>query len=138
MFRFKRKGEYIYYPKEDNLKLKIKDKKENYSILLRSKFCKSEPGEGDIILNIDSEGFVIGISFLEASQIFKISKDSLEKIKKYEYQAKIIKKSISIKVEIEAEQNNKSITKKFSIKSKTREERETEVDCSMISYGLGF
>ena len=63
-----------------NLKLKIKDKKENYSILLRSKFCKSEPGEGDIILNIDSEGFVIGISFLEASQIFKISKDSLEKI----------------------------------------------------------
>lgn len=90
MKNIKAKGEVDYDLKNDILFFKTKNREYVKSVEL-----------DNIVLDIDSEGFIVGIQIFEASEFLKMSKINLRDVPKWEFNAKTEK----------VQENGKAVTK---------------------------
>ncbi len=72
------KGEFSYDKENDIIFFKIKDR--NY-------FKSLEFDE--LVVDLDSKDFIIGLRIFEASRLLKIDKDRIESLHKFEFNAKV-------------------------------------------------
>ena len=84
------KGEIDYDYENDILFLKVKNRTYDHSLEL-----------DDMVLDVDEEGYIIGIQLFGASQTFNTNKDSLQSIKKWEFKIKTEEKIISLQLTFE-------------------------------------
>ncbi|MBI3032224.1 DUF2283 domain-containing protein [Candidatus Woesearchaeota archaeon] len=71
-------GEHSYDFENDILTFKIKDR--NYS--LSEEF-------NNLVMDIDTEGFITGLRIFDASKVFKLSKQALNCIKSFEFHTEV-------------------------------------------------
>lgn len=95
----KGKGEYKYDYKNDILLFKVKDRDYNMSLDF-----------GNLIVDIDKEGFITGLRIFDASAIFKLSKLALNNVKQFEFNTKVENKIIKIQLRFSYILRNKPIT----------------------------
>lgn len=95
------KGETDYDYKEDTLFFKIKNREYKKSL-----------DYGNFILDIDKEGFITGMQIFDASKLFKIDKDALLKIRRWEFSTKVENKVITVQLTFEAVKRNKVVVEK--------------------------
>ena len=81
------KGEYTYDYPNDVLLFKTKDR--DYSKSLKF---------GNLIVDINSEGFITGLRLFDASKILKLSKITLKNLKQFEFNADVEDKIVTIKL----------------------------------------
>ena len=72
------KGEYTYDYRNDILLFKIKNRDYAMSIEFEN-----------LIVDIDKEGFITGLRIFDASQLFKLSKIALNKVRSFEFNTKV-------------------------------------------------
>ena len=72
------KGEYTYDYRNDTLLFKIKNREYNMSIEFEN-----------LVVDIDKEGFITGLRIFDASQLFKLSKIALNKVRSFEFNTKV-------------------------------------------------
>lgn len=117
------KGEYNYDYRNDILLFKIKDR--NY---LKSMDF------GNIIVDIDEEGFVTGLRIFDASEMFKLSKVAVAKIKQFEFNSKVEDKVITIQLRFTSILRNKPIIKQgqdFVREALDSQIKDSEVLCTI-------
>ncbi len=95
------KGEVDYDYKEDTLFFKIKNREYKKSL-----------DYGNFVLDIDKEGFITGIQLFDASKLFKIDKNALLKVKRWEFNTKVENKIITVQLTFETVKRNKVIIEK--------------------------
>lgn len=93
-------GEVDYDYKHDILFFKTKDREYKKSIEL-----------DNIVLDIDSEGFIVGIQIFEASQFLHLSKSVLLKIPNWDFNATVEGQKIEIRLMFQIKIRNKIIEK---------------------------
>ncbi|MFX0210835.1 MAG: DUF2283 domain-containing protein [Candidatus Hodarchaeota archaeon] len=71
-------GEMDYDYANDILLFKVKDREYDYSIEFQN-----------MVVDIDSEQFIVGIQIFDASKFLKISREHLRKITKWQFKAKL-------------------------------------------------
>lgn len=71
-------GEMDYDYANDILLFKVKDREYDYSIEFKN-----------MVVDIDSEQFIVGIQIFDASQFLKIGKEHLRKITNWQFKAKL-------------------------------------------------
>ncbi len=96
----KGKGEADYDYKNDTLFFKIK----NRTYLKSLDF-------GDVVVDIDKEGFITGVQIFDASQLFGVPKDSLLKVRKWEFNAKVENNIVTVNLTFEVLKRNKVLVK---------------------------
>lgn len=96
----KAKGQVDYDYKNDILFFKTKEREYVKSIELEN-----------IILDIDKEGFVVGIQIFEASKFLNVSKSMLLKIPNWEFSANVNEGRIEVRLVFKIEKRNKIIEK---------------------------
>ena len=72
------KGEYTYDYRNDILLFKIKNREYTMSIEFEN-----------LVVDIDKEGFITGLRIFDASQLFKLSKIALNKVRSFEFNTKV-------------------------------------------------
>lgn len=95
----RRKGEYSYDYEFDILLFKAKDRD----------YAKSVDFE-NLTVDIDTEGFVMGIRIFDASTIFGLSKIALSSIKNFELTTKVEEGVINLQLKFKTVLRNKAIT----------------------------
>ena len=63
----------------------------------------------DIVLDIDKEGFITGIQIFNASNMFKVEKESLKEIKNWNFEIKVEDNVIFVQLAFEIIKRNKVI-----------------------------
>ena len=96
----KGKGEYTYDYKNDILLFKIKDR--DY---------KTSLDFGNLVMDVDMEGFITGLRVFDASQVFRLSKMVLKGLKNFEFNAKVEEKIITIQLRFMCTLRNKQVIK---------------------------
>ena len=96
----KGKGEYLYDYSHDILMFKFKDRDYDKSL---------EFDDNDLTLDIDTEGFITGITIYEASKVFKINKTALNNIKEWIFSSKINDKKVIVQLKFAPVLRNKSV-----------------------------
>ncbi len=91
-------GEVDYDYVHDILFFKIKDREYFRSIEFE-----------DIVLDIDKESFITGIQIFNASNMFKVEKESLKEIKKWDFDIKVENNVIFVQLAFEIVKRNKVI-----------------------------
>lgn len=81
------KGEYTYDYPNDILLFKTKDR--DYAKSLEF---------GNLIVDVDTEGFITGLRLFDASKILKLSKITLKHLKQFEFNADVEDKIITIQL----------------------------------------
>jgi|SRR3989344_5922025 len=81
------KGEYTYDYPNDILLFKTKDR--DYAKSLEF---------GNLIVDIDTEGFITGLRLFDASKILQLSKITLKNLKQFEFNTDVEDKIITIKL----------------------------------------
>jgi hypothetical protein len=94
----KGKGEYSYDYKNDFLLFKIKNRDYSHSIDF-----------GNLILDIDTEGFITGLRLMDASKIFKLSKLALKSVAGFEFNSQVEDKVIHMQLKFTAMLRNKPL-----------------------------
>ena len=94
----KGKGEYSYDFKNDTLFFKIKDREYDHSIDF-----------DNLIIDIDTEGFITGLRIMDASDIFRLEKTALMSVKSFEFHTQSEDKVINIQLRFMATLRNKSL-----------------------------
>lgn len=92
----KGKGEVIYNYEDDILLFKIKDRD----------YMKSVEVD-NMVVDIDTEEFITGARVFDASKVFGLQKESLSKIRRLEFNAKIKENTVSIQFKFECGIGNK-------------------------------
>jgi len=90
------KGEIDYDYANDVLLFKVKDRD----------YLKSVDFD-NIVIDVDTKGFITGMRIFDASKMFNLSKLSLKNIRGFEFNAKAEDKVISIQLRFVAELRNK-------------------------------
>lgn len=98
------KGEYDYDYKNDILFFKVKDREYEKSVEL-----------DDVLLDIDKEGIICGIQIFEASRLFKLEKEALRGIQRWEFSVKIENNIVNIQLVFEVLRRNKIIERGQSL-----------------------
>ena len=91
-------GEMDYDYSNDILFFKVKNREYEHSIELE-----------DVVLDIDKQGFITGIQIFGASAIFKVDKETLQNIKKWEFNVQTEGKVVSIQLIFEMIKRNKIV-----------------------------
>lgn len=94
------KGEYTYDYRNDILLFKIKNRDYDISIEF-----------DNLIVDVDKEGFITGLRIFDASQIFKLSKLELSRVKGFEFNSKVEGKIITIQLRFTLVLRNKPVIK---------------------------
>jgi uncharacterized protein YuzE len=97
----KGKGEVDYDYKNDILLFKITGREYKKSLDFEN-----------LVLDVDTEGFITGIQLFEASKLFKIPKDALLKIRRWEFNAKVEDKIITVQIVFEALKRNRVVVER--------------------------
>ena len=92
------KGEMDYDYIHDILFFKVREREYKKSIELE-----------DIVLDVDSEGFVTGIQIFDATKIFNLEKESLRNIKKWEFKIRTEGKVVFVQLTFDIMKRNKLI-----------------------------
>ena len=100
MKKLKGKGEFDYDYKYDILFFKTKNREYDKSIKVDS-----------LILDIDKEGFIVGIQIFDASEFLKVSKLHLRKFPKWEFRATLHENRLEVRLLFQIEIRNKIIEK---------------------------
>jgi len=106
----KTKGEVDFDYKHDILFFKFSEREYNKSIEFEN-----------LILDIDTRGFITGLQILEASKFFNISKNALLKIPRWELKTSVNNGVIEIRLIFNVEKRNKIIEKNPIIMQHTTE-----------------
>ena len=96
----KGKGEYDYDYKNDLLSFKIKNRE----------YLKSFDF-GNLIVDIDKDGFITGLRIFDASKIFNISKLALKNVKQFEFNTSFEDRIIKIQLRFVPVLRNKPLIK---------------------------
>ena len=96
----KGKGEYAYDYKNDLLLFKIKNREYLKSIDF-----------GNLVFDIDKEGFITGLRVFDASAVLKIPKLALKNIRHFEFSTKVENKVITAQLRFMAVLRNKPVIK---------------------------
>lgn len=92
------KGEYTYDFRNDVLLFKIKDR--DYAISIEFE---------NLIVDIDTKGYITGLRLFDASQVFKLSKLALNNVKGFEFNTKVEDKVITIQLRFTSVLRNKPV-----------------------------
>lgn len=117
----KGKGEMDYDSENDILSFHIKDRE----------YWKSLEFD-DIVLDLDKDGFIVGIEIFCPSKMFKMDKESIKRIKNWEFNTKVEKNIIKIQLRFESKLNNMVVkgTENF-IREAEYPLRDSEVLCTI-------
>ncbi|MCX6706891.1 MAG: DUF2283 domain-containing protein [Candidatus Woesearchaeota archaeon] len=119
----KGKGESSYDYKNDILLFKIKDREYKLSLDF-----------GNLVVDVDKEGFITGLRIFDASQLLRLSKLALKNVKQFEFNAKVEEKVITIQLRFMSMLRNKCLVKqgqdfvRDAINSKIED---SEVSCTV-------
>lgn len=94
----KGKGEMDYDYANDILFFKVKERDYDHSIELE-----------DLVLDIDTEGFITGMQIFGASKMFDVDKDSLRNVKKWEFKVRAEGKVIFVQLMFKMVKRNKVV-----------------------------
>lgn len=94
------KGEYTYDFRNDILLFKIKNRDYAMSIEFEN-----------LIVDIDTQGYITGLRIFDASQLFKLSKLALSNVKIFEFNTKVENKVITIQLRFTSVLRNKPVIK---------------------------
>jgi len=94
------KGEFDYDYKHDILFFKTKERDYDKSIEL-----------DNIVLDLDKEGFIVGIQISEASKFLDLTKTMLLKVPNWQFEAEIKNNRIELRLTFKVEIRNKIIEK---------------------------
>jgi len=114
------KGEVDYDYKNDTLFFKIK----NRTYLKSLDF-------GNLVLDVDKEGFITGIQIFDASKLFKMEKDALLKVRSWEFNTKVENKVINVQLSFEVVKRNKVIARQNFERETTAQLHDSEVLCTI-------
>jgi uncharacterized protein YuzE len=118
------KSECSYDYKHDVLLFKIKDR--NYDKSLDF---------GNLVVDIDKEGFITGLSVFDASTVFDLDKIALKNISQFEFRTKVEEKVVSISLRFTAMLRNKQLIKQgqdFVREALNSEIKDSEVVCAVV------
>lgn len=93
-------GEVDYDFVNDILFFKVKDREYDESLEL-----------GNLVVDIDTEKFIVGIQIFDASEFLQVSKDSLRNIPRWKFQAFINKDNIEIRLNYQTQIRNTIVEK---------------------------
>ena len=96
----KGKGLYNYDYKNDLLSFKIKEREYSKSLDF-----------GNLIMDIDKEGFITGLRVFDASKVFRLSKIALKNLKQFEFHTSVEDKVIKIQLRFTSVLRNKPVIK---------------------------
>ena len=96
----KEKGESDYDYKHDVLFFKTAERDYARSIEL-----------DNIVLDVDKEGFIVGIQIFEASRFLDLNKDTLLKIKHWQFEATVNEGNIEVRLVFSVVVRNRTIEK---------------------------
>lgn len=115
-------GEYRYDYKHDILFFKIKDRDYQSSLEL-----------GDVILDMDKEGYPTGVQIFNASDIFKIDKPTLRSIQKWKFHIKLEKNIVTLQLMFIMVKENKQIVERGEnlVREASSELQDREVLCAI-------
>jgi uncharacterized protein YuzE len=119
----KGEGEQIYDYDNDVLLFKVKERE----------YLKSLDFD-NFIIDIDTEGFIIGMRVFDASKIFNIDKYGLKNIKGFEFKSKIEDKVINLQLKFTYELRNKQIAiqgENFTREALNSKINDSEVLCTV-------
>lgn len=116
----KGKGEVDYDYKNDTLFFKIKKRAYQKSLDF-----------GDLVLDVDSEGFITGIQIFEASKIFNMDKNALLKVRRWEFNTKVENKVITVQLSFEVLKRNKVVARQNFERETTARLQDSEVLCTI-------
>lgn len=119
----KGKGEQVYDYDNDVLVFKVKERE----------YAKSVDFD-NFIIDIDTEGYIIGMRVFDASKIFKIDKFGLKNIKGFEFNSKIEDKVVSVELKFTYMLRNKQIAiqgQNFLREALNSKINDSEVLCSV-------
>ncbi len=94
------KGEYSYDYKNDILLFKVKDRRYQKSLEF-----------GNLVVDIDHEGFITGLQIFDASKVFQLSRLMLNNIKQFEFHSTVEKGIITLHVRFVPVLRNKPLIK---------------------------
>ena len=96
----KEKGESDYDYKQDILFFKTSERDYSKSIELNN-----------IVLDVDKGGFIVGVQIFDASKFLDLSKDTLLKIKHWQFEATVNKGNIEVRLVFDVVVRNKTVEK---------------------------
>jgi hypothetical protein len=94
----KGKGEHAYDYAHDILLFKIKNRDYKRSVDF-----------GNIIVDVDTEGFITGLRVIDASKVFGMSKIALKNVKEFGFDTRVEDKVVHIQLRFSAVLRNKSV-----------------------------
>lgn len=100
MKKLKGKGEFDYDYRYDILFFKTKNREYDRSIKL-----------DNIVLDVDKEGFIVGIQIFDASEFLNIPKIHLRKFPTWEFRATLYENKLEVRLSFQIEIRNKIIEK---------------------------
>jgi len=92
------KGEVDYDYINDVLFFKVKNREYDKSLEF-----------GNLIVDVDTEEFIVGIQIFDASEFLKVNKESLRNIPNWTFQAFINEENIEIRLSYQTQLRNKTI-----------------------------
>lgn len=116
-------GIYNYDYENDLLLFKIKEREYTRSLDF-----------GNLIVDIDKEGFITGLRIFDASEVFRMDKIALKKVKQFEFHTRVEDKVIEIQLRFTAMLRNKAIIKQgqdFVRESLESDIKDGEVLCTV-------
>jgi uncharacterized protein YuzE len=119
----KGKGEQIYDYDNDILLFKVKEREYSKSIDF-----------DNFVVDIDTEGYIIGMRVFDASKIFNIDKYGLRNLKGFEFNSKIEDQVITIQLKFTYMLRNKQIAvqgENFTREALNSKINDSEVLCSV-------
>ncbi|MBI5065681.1 DUF2283 domain-containing protein [Candidatus Woesearchaeota archaeon] len=115
------RGEKDYDFGEDTLFLKIKDRNYETSIEIEN-----------FVLDLDKEGFIMGIQIFGASNLLGVSKQQLKNLKDWQLEAKIEENRLFFNLKFQIKEENKIVEKNPIIFEQMKESfADSQVVCSV-------
>ncbi|MFA5856882.1 MAG: DUF2283 domain-containing protein [Candidatus Pacearchaeota archaeon] len=111
-------GEFDYDYKNDILFFKVKNREYSYSIEL-----------SNYVMDIDSEGLVVGLQIFDASNLFQTNKESLKNVTNWRLETSIKDKVIQVKIKFDMVLRNKIIEKNPILVERTMEDLPDSIVC---------
>lgn len=121
------RGAYSYDSRHDILFFKIKER--DYSTSLEF---------DELVIDMDTEGFIMGIRLFDASQILRLDKESLSKIQGFEFSARAESGVISVQLPGSPPAGVPIPSSRDRISSAKRRERLRTPKCCARSLNLDF
>lgn len=94
----KKEGEFDYDYLNDILFFKVKEREYAKSI----EFDR-------FVVDVDEENFIVGMQIFDASEYFKISKESIRNIRSWQFQAEVEENRLEIRLTFQTTYRNKTI-----------------------------